>query len=94
MPMNLNHLSKNLMERTVIIEKIKKIIISVVQHENFEMKDELSAAAVDGWDSLTHMIIITKIEDSFAIKFKLKELNKLNNLGSLIELIGIKIEQN
>jgi len=86
--------SKNiLMERHVIIERIRKIIISVIHHEDFEMKDEMSAADVDGWDSLTHMVIITEIEDCFAIKFKLKELNKLNNLGNLIELISLKIEQ-
>jgi len=81
------------MERRVIIEKIRNIVVSVVQHENFEMKDEMSAADVDGWDSLSHMVIITEIEDCFGIKFKLKELNKLNNLGNLIELISLKIEQ-
>jgi acyl carrier protein len=54
------------------------------------MKDELSAAEVDGWDSLTHMIIITEIEKKFQISFKLKELNKLSNLGSLINLIQLK----
>jgi len=81
------------MERTEIIDKIKNIIISTVKHENFVMKDEMSAADVDGWDSLTHMIIITEIEKIFQIKFKLKELNKLNNLGNLIELIDSKILQ-
>jgi len=40
---------------------------------------------------LTHMVIITEIEKTFQIKFKLKELNKLNNLGSLIELIESKL---
>jgi acyl carrier protein len=79
------------MERTEIVDKLKKIIVTVVKHENFEMKDELSAPDVDGWDSLTHMIIITEIEKEFKVHFKLKELNKLNNLGSLINLIHSKI---
>ncbi|HSH67567.1 MAG TPA: acyl carrier protein [Bacteroidia bacterium] len=72
------------MERNEIIEKIKTILVTILKHENFEMKDELSAADVAGWDSLTHMVIITEIEKSFQVKFKLKELNKLNNLGNLI----------
>lgn len=79
------------MERTEIVGKLKTIIVTIVKHENFEMKDELSAADVAGWDSLTHMVIITEIEKSFQIKFKLKELNKLNNLGNLIDLIQSKI---
>ena len=79
------------MVRNDIILKVRKIIISVLKHEGFEMRDDLVAAEVDGWDSLTHMIIITTIESEFNIKFRLKELNKLKNMGSLIELIQSKL---
>ena len=79
------------MERTELAAKLRRILITILKHENFEMKDELSAAEVDGWDSLTHMVIITEIEKTFGMKFKLKELNKLSNLGNLIELIQSKI---
>lgn len=79
------------MKRNEIVEKLRTVLINILKHENFEMKDELSAADVAGWDSLTHMVIITEIEKSFQVKFKLKELNKLNNLGNLIELIQSKI---
>jgi acyl carrier protein len=65
----------------------------VLKHENFEINDELSATDVDGWDSLTHMLIITDIEELFGVKFKLKELNKLNNLGNLIDLVISKLAQ-
>lgn len=79
------------MERNEIVAKLRTVLVNILKHENFEMKDELSAADVAGWDSLTHMVIITEIEKSFQVKFKLKELNKLNNLGNLIELIQSKI---
>jgi acyl carrier protein len=79
------------MERNEIAEKIKGVLVAVLKHEDFEMVDSLSAAQVDGWDSLTHMIIITDIENIFSIQFKLKELNKLNNLGNLIDLIISKL---
>ena len=79
------------MERTEIVNKLQKIIATVVKHENFEIKNELSAADVEGWASLTHMVIITEIEKNFQVTFKLKELNTLNNLGNLIELIQSKL---
>ena len=79
------------MEKKDISIKIKEILVSILEHENFEMVDELEAKNVDGWDSLSHMLIITEIEKQFAIQFKLKELNKLNNLGSLLNLINSKI---
>ncbi|HLP65537.1 acyl carrier protein [Flavobacterium sp.] len=81
------------MDKAEIKEKIRGILLSVLQHDNFEMVDELSAKDVDGWDSLTHMDIITEIESLFGVRFKLKELNKLNNLGNLIDLVKGKLEE-
>lgn len=79
------------MERNEIVEKIRTILKTVLKHENFSMKDEMSAKDVEGWDSLTHMVIITEIEKGLGVKFKLKELNKLNNMSSLITLIQTKL---
>lgn len=81
------------MERIEIIINIKKILISVLEHDRFETTEELSAKDVDGWDSLTHMVIITEIESVFSVRFKLKELNKLNNLGNLVDLVQSKLNE-
>lgn len=80
------------MERDLIIARIRETVTSVLGHGSFEVRDELTAADVEGWDSLTHMTIITRIEKNFGVKFKLKEVNKLKNMGSLIELISSKLE--
>ena len=76
-------------------EEIKKEIhtalVSVLKHEDFEMRESLVATEVDGWDSLSHMLIITKIEERFGIRFKLRDLNKLKNMGSLIEVVESKL---
>ncbi|MBK6831407.1 MAG: acyl carrier protein [Flavobacteriales bacterium] len=79
------------MERTAIIERIRTIVTNVVGHGNFEMRDDLVAADVAGWDSLTHMTIITQLEAGFGVRFKLREVNKLKNMGSLVELVASKV---
>ena len=79
------------MERVEIRERIRKILITVLGHESFEMKEDLTAKDVDGWDSLTHMEIVTSIEKDFGVTFKLKELNKLKNMGTLIDLVLSKL---
>ena len=66
------------MEKSAIIKKAEIITRRVLRDEKFEWIGELTAEEVNGWDSLSHMIIITEIEDKFGIKFKLKELNKMN----------------
>ncbi|TSE04849.1 MULTISPECIES: acyl carrier protein [Aquimarina] len=79
------------MEVDVIKSKISDALVSILEHDNFEMHDELTAKDVDGWDSLSHMMIITKIEEEFSIRFKLRDLNKLKNMGSLVSVIQTKI---
>ena len=51
----------------------------------------MTAADVENWDSLTHMLMITRVEEVFGIKFKLKELNKLKMVGDLISTIEVKL---
>mgnify|MGYP003380830507 CR=1 FL=1 len=80
-----------IMQREELISRIRTSVSNVLGHGNFEMRDDLTATDVEGWDSLTHMSIITGLEKEFGVKFKLKEINKLKNMGSLIELIGSKL---
>jgi acyl carrier protein len=79
------------MEREQIREQIKDVMVSVLRHDNFMITDELTAADVDGWDSLSNMRIITAIEEKFKVAFKLKEVNKLKNIGIMIDLIQSKL---
>jgi acyl carrier protein len=79
------------MEREQIAERVKAAIVSVLKHDNFIMTDDLRAEDVDGWDSLSHMVIITEVENAFDVRFKLKELNKLQNMGDLIFLVQSKL---
>ncbi|MFN6379296.1 MAG: acyl carrier protein [Flavobacteriales bacterium] len=79
------------MQREDIKNLVRLILVKVLKHENFEMNDAVTATEVDGWDSLTHMVIISEIEEKLNIQFKLKELNKLRNMGTLIDLIESKV---
>jgi len=79
------------MDKTEIKHKMKDILVSILKHENMSMEDTMTASEVKGWDSLSHMIIIKEIESTFNIRFKLKDLNKLVDMGSLIALVETKI---
>ena len=50
----------------------------------------MTAQDVGSWDSLSHMLMIEKVENTFGVKFKLREINKLKNVGVLIDLIENK----
>ena len=79
------------MERSELIEKLSNIFRSTFSDDELIISDELNADDVDNWNSLTHMILISDVEKEFNVKFKLKELNKMKNVGALIELIQSKL---
>jgi len=79
------------MEEKVISTKLEKIFREVFSKESLVLTRELSANDVENWDSLTHMLLIAEIERSFSIKFKLKDLNKMRNVGEMIDIIISKL---
>lgn len=80
------------MERKEIVSKLTSVFRTVFNDNSLILSDELTANDVDNWDSLSHMILITEIEKAFAIKFKLKDLNKMRNVGDMIEIIMSKLQ--
>ncbi len=80
------------MNEANIKEKLKDIFIKIFQAPEIIITDDLSADQVAKWDSLTHLTMISEVENTFSIKFKLKELVAMKNVGDLIKLITEKTQ--
>lgn len=79
------------MNNEEVIAKLTDIFRTVFEDSNLVLRNEMTANDVDNWDSLTHMVMITQVEKSFGIKFKLKELNKMKKVGDLLSIIETRI---
>lgn len=79
------------MDQEKIWEKLRITLKKVLEHESFELSENLVTTDIDGWTSLTHMIIIREIEITFDISFDLEEYNQIKTIGSLTELIKAKL---
>ncbi len=79
------------MERQEVESKLEGVFRKVFNNEFLTLTNELTANDVEHWDSLSHMLLIAEIENVFSIKFKLKDLNKMRNVGDMIEIIGSKL---
>jgi len=79
------------MDKAQVLNKLTAIFRKVLNNDSLVLKNELTANDVDHWDSLSHMMLITEIENNFSIKFKLKELNKMRNVGDMIDIIISKL---
>ena len=78
------------MKREEVVSQLTKIIQSILSCENLELHENLTIIDIEGWDSLAHINIIHAIEKNFNIKFKLMEFYKIDNIGTLLNLIEEK----
>lgn len=75
-----------------ILDHISKIFTSVLEHSDFVLTHSSTAKDVDGWESATHIMIITEIEETFDIEFDLDELWEMKTIGDLIDSIKLKVK--
>jgi len=79
------------MERAEVLSKLTVIFRKLFSNDSLALTNELTAKDVGGWDSLSHMLLITEIESAFLIKFKLKDLNRMKNVGDMVDIIISKL---
>lgn len=75
------------MEISEIKAKLQSVFEKTFQEPGIVITEDLTAAQVAKWDSLTHLTMIAEVEAAFGIRFKLKELVGMKNVGELISLI-------
>ncbi|MFT3984459.1 MAG: acyl carrier protein [Lachnospiraceae bacterium] len=81
------------MTRKQIYEAVQEIFREVFDDESLEIKDETNAEDIEDWDSLEHITLIVAMEKEFRMKFDIKEVNKLENVGGMIDLIRRKMDE-
>jgi acyl carrier protein len=63
---------------------LNDIFRMVFDDDSIQIRPDMTANDVDGWDSLSHVNLITTIEVRFNIRFSQKELLKQRNVSDLI----------
>lgn len=75
------------MSKEEILKKINEIIKLIIDIDNVVIDENTTAKDVDGWDSLTHIAIISSIENEFDIDFTTSQVVNFKNIGDIINLI-------
>lgn len=73
-----------------ILKQLTKIFWEVFNDEDIVLTRETTANDIDGWDSFAHLNLIMSIEEFFEIEITDEEAPGLQNVGDLIDLIGLK----
>ena len=76
-------------EKLATLTDIFRTIFNMPQ---LELRDDLTALDVPGWDSFNHINLIIQIEEEFHVRFTSEEVGSLKNVGDMIKLLDNKAE--
>ena len=79
------------MTRNEILEQVQSIFKDVLKNEDIVLTDDTTAQDVNGWDSLTHVTIISEMEKHFGLRFSLREMLSWKSVGKMLDTLEKKL---
>ncbi len=74
-----------------VVARMNKVFQEVFDNPEIEIFDEMTASDVVGWDSFSHINLITSIEIEFDLEFTQQEAFGFKTVGELKEAILKKV---
>ena len=74
------------------LQRIEEIIRDLFDEYTGAVGLETSAADVDQWDSLGNVQLMVMVEQEFGVQFGTIEIDRLENIGDLVELVESKLD--
>lgn len=79
------------MELDQILTELNEIFVDTLENDDIQLTMETTAADIDEWDSLSHIMLIVGVEKHFKIKFTSVEIAGFKNVGEMAKTIQQKL---
>lgn len=80
------------MTQEEILAGVQEIVRSVLKNDSINISSSTTVKDVDGWDSLSHTMIVAQVEKRFCVKFGFREIMKFHNVGDMCNAVSDKIK--
>lgn len=74
-------------------DSLSEVFRMVFQNPEIRVAAETTADDIEGWDSLSHVILIAAIEDKYQITFSSREILRFRCVGDMLTAINQKLAQ-
>ena len=74
-----------------VYERLNNVFRDVFDDESIVVKPETTANDIEDWDSLEHINLIVAVEKEFSMKFNMKEVTSMKNVGDMVDIIMSRI---
>lgn len=71
-----------------INERLNEVFQNVFDDDDIVVDRDTTADDIDDWDSLEHIRLVAAVEREFGIKFTMKEVSTMKNVGEMMDIIA------
>lgn len=75
------------MTRDDVYIRLTKVFHDVFDDDTIIISDSTTADDIDDWDSLEHINLVAAVESEFGIRFSMKQVSSMKNVGEMADII-------
>lgn len=75
------------MNNTEIWKRLNSVFRDVFDDSTIEVNEKTTSDDIEDWDSLEHISLIEAVEQEFGMRFKMKEVSGMRNVGEMVRII-------
>lgn len=75
------------MNMNEIMERLNEVFRDVFDDKRLVVDEYTTSDDIEDWDSLEHINLIAAVEQEFKMKFKMKEVSGMKNVGEMAEIV-------
>jgi acyl carrier protein len=76
------------MNNREITERLNEVFRDVFDDDSICVNENTTSADIEDWDSIEHINLIAAVENEFGIRFKMREVSGMKNVGEMIAIIS------
>ena len=75
------------MDKEKITARLTEVFREVFDDEELTITEETTADDIEEWDSLEHISLISAVEKAFKMRFTMKEVSGMKNVGEMMDIL-------
>lgn len=76
------------MNRTELKERLVEVFRDVFDDNKIIIDENTTSDDIEDWDSLEHINLIGAVEKEFKMRFKMREVSSMKNVGEMMDIIA------
>lgn len=79
------------MNNNEILPRLNEVFRDVFGDSSLSVNENTTSADIEDWDSLEHINLIAAVENEFGLRFKMREVSGMKNVGEMLAIIAERV---